>query len=167
LNQGELVVLVGDLYRASGDNRRILHTRFLGSAKDIEMYRKLITDAVAPDPFSKRFPQVSEAKRLIREYKLATNDPAATTDLMLSFIEAGTDRAAEYGCEGNDIDPLAAMVGEVEKVVLDLPPPAQEEALERLWEIAATADSFGWGFGEYVEEVATRVSGKMNRRAES
>jgi hypothetical protein len=168
LNQGDLVALVGDLYRASGDNRRILHTRLLGSAKDVEKYRKLIIDAVAPDPFSRNpIARISEAKRLIREYKLATNDPAGAMDLMLSFVEAGTNQAAEYGCEGDDIAPLAAMVGEIAKLVDNLPLTAQEEALERLWGIAATAAKFGWGFGDYVEEVAVRLSDTLNLRPES
>ncbi len=82
LDRNKLAALVGDLYRASGDNRRILHARFSGGSGDgegeIEKYRRLITDAVAPDPFSKRVPRVGEAKRLMREYKLATTDVPGT-----------------------------------------------------------------------------------------
>jgi hypothetical protein len=101
LDRGPLVSLLGDLYRSSPENRRFLHARLLGSQLELDKYRKLVVDAVYLDPFSQRPVRVKEAERLIRHYRQATNDAEGTVDLMLSFVEAGTDQAADLGYGGS------------------------------------------------------------------
>ncbi len=81
---------------------------------------------------------------------------------MLSFIEAGTNQAAEYGCEGNDIDPLASTLGEVEKLIVGLPPAAGKRAVERVWGIVERAGAFGWGFSDYATQVAAGLSDQVD-----
>ena len=49
-----LVSLLGDLYDASAANRRFLHSRLTHGSRAIEEYRRLVADAIYPDPFSKR-----------------------------------------------------------------------------------------------------------------
>lgn len=59
-----IVNLVRDIYRSSQENRRFLHARLLGSKTELAKYRKLVVDAIYPDPFSRRPVRVSEAERL-------------------------------------------------------------------------------------------------------
>lgn len=92
-----IVNLVRDIYRSSQENRRFLHARLLGSKTELAKYRKLVVDAIYPDPFSRRPVRVSEAERLMRHYLQATSDIEGTVDLMLSFVEAGTEQAADLG----------------------------------------------------------------------
>jgi hypothetical protein len=51
-----LVGLVHDLYEASPANRRFLHARLHPSPSAVEKYRRLVADAVFPDPFSRLKP---------------------------------------------------------------------------------------------------------------
>src|SRR5438093_12622554 len=54
LDRRGLVGLVHDLYEANTANRRFLQARLLPSPNAVEKYRKLVTEAVFPDPFSQR-----------------------------------------------------------------------------------------------------------------
>ena len=54
LDRKGLVSLLGDLYDANEANRRFLHARLAPDSRSIEEYRRLVVDAIYPDPFSKR-----------------------------------------------------------------------------------------------------------------
>lgn len=49
-----LVRLIADLYDASSANRRFLESRFLPESGVLEEYRRIVADAIYPDPFSRR-----------------------------------------------------------------------------------------------------------------
>ena len=97
LDRNGLVSLLGDLYDANVANRRFLHSRMTPSSRAIEEYRRLVTDAIYPDPFSKRRISVRDAAAAIVEYRRSTGDASGTVDLMLTFVEAGTEQAADLG----------------------------------------------------------------------
>jgi hypothetical protein len=92
-----LVSLLGDLYDASAANRRFLHSRLTHGSRAIEEYRRLVADAMYPDPFSKRRVSVRDAAAAIVEYRRSTADVSGTVDLILTFVEAGTEQAAALG----------------------------------------------------------------------
>jgi hypothetical protein len=54
LDRKGLVSLLGDLYDANVANRRFLHSRLTPGNGAIAEYRRLVADAIYPDPFSKR-----------------------------------------------------------------------------------------------------------------
>jgi hypothetical protein len=66
LSASGLVDLVRDLYQASPENRQFLQGRLLHSPVVLEKYRRQVTAAVFPDPFSSKPVRVGEAERLIR-----------------------------------------------------------------------------------------------------
>jgi len=92
-----LLNLIADLYNATTENRRFLESRLLADAGVIEQYRRTVVGAIFPDPFSRRPISVRDASAAIAHYRRATGDPVGTTDLMLSFIEAGTEQSADLG----------------------------------------------------------------------
>ena len=92
-----LVSLLGDLYEASVANRRFLHSRLTPGSRAIEEYRRLVADAIYPDPFSTRRVSVRDAAAAIAEYRRSTGEASGTVDLMLTFLEAGTEQAADSG----------------------------------------------------------------------
>jgi len=141
LTKPALVALVGDLYRASPENRRFLHARVLGDGAEIDNYRKLVSDAVYPRLFSQRPVRVGEAKRLIR--------------LTLTFIEDGTKQAADrgYGADAY-IAALERALDSVVEVLENLPPDPRGRAGARIERVAVEAASIGWGYGDYVQDVA-------------
>ncbi|MEO7270579.1 MAG: hypothetical protein ABIX28_16310 [Vicinamibacterales bacterium] len=103
-----IVSLLGDLYDASVANRRFLHARLTPGSRAIVEYRRLVADAIYPDPFSKRPVSVRDAAAAIVDYRRSTGDVSGTVDLMLTFLEAGTEQSADLGygeelmrrCEG-------------------------------------------------------------------
>ncbi len=158
LDHRSLLALVGDLYRASEDNRRFLHARLLEPKTELSEHRRLISAAVFPDPFSRRPIRIGEAKRLIREYNLATGDAGRTVDLMLTMVEAGTEQAVDLGY-GDDkyFASLETAIDGAVKLLADLPAESRREATERLVRIANRAADIGWGYGDYVCEIAARA----------
>jgi hypothetical protein len=85
LDRKGLVSLLGDLYDANVANRRFLHSRLTPSSCAIEEYRRLVADAIYPDPFSKRRVSVRDAAAAIVEYRRSTGDASGTVDLMLTL----------------------------------------------------------------------------------
>jgi hypothetical protein len=141
LERGALVSLLEGIYRSSPENRRFLHARLLGSQIELDKYRKLVADAVYPDPFSQRPVRVKEAERLIRHYRQATNDAESTVDLMLSFVEAGTDQAADLGYgEERSFGALERTLDSVAATLAELAPDSRRHAVARIQQIAARAD---------------------------
>jgi len=61
------VSLLGDLYDANVANRRFLHSRLAPGSRAIEEYRRLVADAIYPDPFSKRRVSLRDAAAAIVE----------------------------------------------------------------------------------------------------
>jgi hypothetical protein len=168
-----LVALLGDLYDASVANRRFLHSRLTPGSRAIEEYRRLVADAIYPDPFSTRRVSIRDAAAAIVEYRRSTGDASGTVDLMLTFLEAGTEQAADlgYGDEAY-FDALEIRLDAVAKEFDSLPADVREKVRARLGRIQVRVRDVGWGFSDAVDEVvyaldarAARVRpGKVNRR---
>jgi hypothetical protein len=153
-----LLGLVHDLYEASSANRRFLHARLLPSPSAMEKYRRLVAGAVFPDPFSRRRVSLRDATAAITEYRRSTGDVAGTVDLMLTFIEAGTEQAADLGY--GDEDYFSALENKVDAVAKSwsaLPAEARTKALGRLDWVSKRATAIGWGYGDYVDDVVARL----------
>lgn len=154
-----LVRLIGDLYRASSANRRFLDARLMPESAGVESYRRIVATAIYPDPFSKRPISIRDAAAAITDYKRSTGDLAGTVDLMLTFVEAGTEQAADLGY-GDDayFNALASRLNDVAKAFGDLPEAARHRTLARLERIRSRAQHCGWGYGDVVDDmVATLI----------
>jgi hypothetical protein len=153
-----LVGLVRDLYHASSANRRFLDARLLPSSNSVEQYRRLVADAVYPDPFSRRRVSLSDASTAIIEYRRSTGDLSGTVDLMLTFLEAGTEQAADlgYGDESYFVA-LERKLDAIAKTWTDLSAEARAEATKRLEWIQKRAKAIGWGYGDYVDDIVSAL----------
>lgn len=168
-----LVSLLGELYAANVASRRFLHLRLFPSSRAIEAHRQLVADAIYPDPFSKRRVSVRDAAAAIVEYRRSTGDAAGTVDLMLTFVEAGTEQAADlgYGDEAY-FNALQNRLDAVAKEFDTLPADVRAKVRARLGRIRMRAQDVGWGFSGAVDDVihaldarAARVRpGKVDRR---
>ncbi len=157
----ELLALLRDLYQASPENRRFLHGRLFGPQIEIEKYRTLIADAVYPDPLSRKRVRIGEALRLIRHYRKATGDVPGTVDLMLTFVEVGTEQAADLGY--GDEQYFAALE-KTFKAAIDtlntLDSALRTRANSRVQDIVRRAAPIGWGYSDAVQEIARDLSFK-------
>jgi len=154
LPPGSLIALTRDLYRASPENRRFLHARLLGPAVEIAKYRELVRAAIYPDPLSRRSVRLGEAQRLIRHYRDATSDLPGTLDLLLTFVEAGTEQAADlgYGDERYFVA-LERALDDAAEIAQRLSAPTHRDFERRARQLSDRAAVIGWGFGDYVAEV--------------
>jgi hypothetical protein len=160
-----LLALVHDLYDANASNRRFLEARLLSSSTSLEKYRRLVADAVYPDPFSRRQVSVRDATATITEYRRSTGDLAGTVDLILTFLEAGTEQAADLGY--GDDPYFAALERKLDAVVQawsDLSADARKDAAKRLDWVRTRAQNIGWGYGDYVTDVVTALQRSNGNR---
>jgi len=160
-----LLGVIRDLYEASDLNRRFLHARFAPTTAGLEKYRRLVRDAVFPNPFSQRPIRLRDASKTIMEYKRATGDLVGTVDLMLEFVEAGTEQAADLGY-GDD-----AYFGALERKVKDvvqsldaLPQTDRRVVTERLVKLGEYQGTIGWGYCDFLADIAAKVQRSKARR---
>jgi hypothetical protein len=151
--------VIKDLYDANAANRRFLHARFVPAAGTLEEYRRLVADAVFPDPLSQRPIRLRDATAAIAEYRRSTGDVAGTVDLMLEFVENGTEQAADLGY-GEDayFAALERKVTEVVRVLGTLAEDERKAAVERLAAVQKRAHSIGWGYGDFLSAVLAKLS---------
>jgi hypothetical protein len=152
------LVGVRDLYQAGELNRRFLHARFVAVAPVLDEYRRLVRAAVFPDPFSQRPIQLRDATTTITEYKRVTGDLAGTVDLMLEFVEAGTEQAADLGY--GDEAYFAALERKVKTIVRALDALIESDrrvAMARLIKLGEYQGTIGWGYCDFLGEVAAQV----------
>ena len=121
-------------------------------------YHRLVSDAVFPDPLSRRRVALRDATAVITEYRRSTGDIAGTVDLMLTFIEAGTEQAADlgYGDEAY-FSALENKLDAITKSWRELSPTTQVAMATRLARVQTRAQQIGWGFGDYVDDVVARL----------
>lgn len=160
----ELLALVKELFELSADNRAFLAARFLARAAHTDAaegfvaapYRQRIHDAFYDKggwPRSK--PRLADARKGIRDYRKATADMAGTLELMLTFVETGTEFSLDFGAEDASLfNSLSSVLGEIEaacggKHGLAL----YDEFRERLLDLADRAGGIGWGYGDHVQAV--------------
>jgi hypothetical protein len=153
-----LMSVIKDLYDANGSNRRFLHARFVPDAATLEEYRRLVADAVFPDPIGNRPIRLRDATAAIAEYRRSTGDVAGTVDLMLEFVEAGTEQAADlgYGDEAY-FTALERKVTDIVGLLGALADGDRAAAIERLVEVQACAESIGCGYGDFLSEVVAKL----------
>lgn len=159
-----LVGLVHDLYEASAANRRFLQARLRPSPSAVEQYRRLVAEAVYPDPFSRRRVSLRDATAAITEYRRSTGDVAGTVDLMLTFVEAGTEQAADLGY--GDEDYFSALENKLDAIAKSwrtVPGEARAKAATRLARVQQRSKHIGWGFGDDVDDVVARLTAAQQR----
>jgi hypothetical protein len=164
-----LLGVIRNLYEANAANRRFLHARFGPTASALEEYRNLVQAAVFPPPLGQRPVRLREASAAIAEYQRSTGDLGGVVDLLLTFIEAGTDQAADLGY-GDDayFETLERKVRDVVAALDTLPDSARGEATARLVRLAKYHDDLGWGYGDFLGDVAVKVqAGDPGRLARS
>jgi hypothetical protein len=159
-----LLGVIRDLYEASAPNRRFLHARFVPAAPVLEEYRRLIRAAVFPDPFSQRPIRLRDGTAAIAEYKRATRDLGGTVDLLLEFVEAGTEQAADLGY-GEDayFEALERKVNEVVRSLNALSEMDRRHATARLIKLGEYEGLIGWGYGDFLADVAAQVQMRDDR----
>ncbi len=166
LDKPELLDLLKDLFDLSSDNRAFLAARFKtgreGSA-GLEEYRRRILRQFLPERGYPK-PNLTVARKAIRDYRKAAGDLAGTIDLMLSYVDGGVAIAEEYDMGGPFYDSLTSVFGEA--VELERSPEGVEIYplfAERLRELVADTRHVGWGLGFFVADEVGELEAFMER----
>lgn len=156
-----LMALIHDMYEIDGLNRRVLHQRFAPNTATFQRYRNLVRSAVFPDPLGYRPIRLREASATIREYQRATGNLTGTVDLMLDFVEAGTAPAADLGYgDATHFTALERKVNEIVSLLDTLPSAARRPRTERLIRLGEYQGAIGWGYCDFLADVAARLHGR-------
>jgi hypothetical protein len=172
LGQNELVVQINDLYRLSGENRRFLEARFAQGQDQVQAVltdykQEIIYCFFGERGISDDLPRLREARRLIREYQKATNDTAGVLDLMLHYVETGTEFTNTFG----DIN--EPFYNSLESVLQDFcegifkTNDREQFYLQfdkRLAALKKAAYGIGWGYGDAVVENLDDLESRFEER---
>jgi hypothetical protein len=148
--QPALMALIKDLYDSSPANRDFLHARFqaeeTGGAA-LEAYRRKIIEHFFPQRgFGKL--KLAEARKAIRDYRKAAGNTAGAIELMLTFVENGTEFTLQFGdIDGPFYNHLASVLNEMVQLL------CQDAELyprfrERIVRLERHAGDLGWDYGD-------------------
>lgn len=155
LDRRELLAVIRDLYQAEESNRRFLHARFLPESASLALYRTLVRDAVFRDPFDRKPVRLREATEMIQHFKRSTGDLSGVVDLLLTYVEAGSEQAADLGMEGDSyFSSLETKLTEAVRLLPCLPTEGRRTAEARIRRLGNYQGRIGWGFGDFLADVA-------------
>ena len=155
-----VVGIVKALYYFSKENRTFLASRLFPETDWsvlLEKHRKQVKNAVFPD-LSHRI-RLGDARKAIRAYRKATSDLTGTAELMLVYVESGTDCAQSYGVDYESFySSLESMLDDLLDLLCDKRNHRLFERLrERVRDLEQKACDMGWGYGDYVSERLAEV----------
>jgi hypothetical protein len=161
IGKDELIALVKDLYALSPQNKRFMEARFAPRGEQavsiLDDYKQQIVYCF----FGKRdlptdAPRLKDARKLIRDYRKATNDALGALDLMLHYVETGT----QYTNNLADIsepfyNSLESVLYDFKQELVNLPDPQSVYDLftGRLSALRKATYHIGWGYGDEVGSV--------------
>ena len=150
-----VIEIVKALFDFSKENRTFLASRLFPEtdwSALFEKCRKQVRQAVFPDP--PRQIRLGEARKAISAYKKATSDLAGSAELMLVFVESGTECASSYGVDYESFyNSLTSMLDNLLDVLCDEHNRGLLERFrERVCALEEKASDTGWGYGDYVSE---------------
>ena len=148
-----LLALVKDLHDASPENRDFLRARFDAEntgGEALEKYRRKIVEQFFPQRgFGKL--KLAEARKAIRDYRKATGNVAGTIDLLLTYVENGTEFTQQFG-DINEAyyNSLESALNELATLLRGEGRECYSQCRDRLARVAQLANHIGWGYGDYV-----------------
>lgn len=148
-----LISLVKDLYEASPDNRDFLQARFQAEGDAgvaLEKYRRKIVEQFFPARGDGKL-KLGEARKAIRDYRKATGNLEGTIDLMLAYVENGTEFTQEFGDINESFyNSLESVLNEMAQLLMIEGRELYPKFRERIQRLATRADGIGWGYGDAV-----------------
>ena len=155
-----LLALLKDLYEVTAENRDFIHARCHvseGSGEALEKYRRKIVEQFFPARGDGKL-KLGEARKAIRDYRKATGNISGTAELLMTYVENGTQFTQEYG----DIDErffnsMESVLEELAALFSGKGRGIYPDFRERLARLEQMADGIGWGFHDFVEDVVAQL----------
>ena len=170
LGKPELVALLKDLLDHSIESRAFLSARFLVEGVPdaiLDKYRKRIVEQFFPKRGNGKL-DLRSARRTIRDYRKATSDLAGMVDLMLTYVESGTEFTNQFGDINESFyNSLESVLDEM----VDLLKTPEGAALyprfqDRVSRLERMAGDIGWGYGDHVAEQIELLEAEVGKHWE-
>ena len=150
-----LIALVKDLYEASPDNRDFLQARFQAeenAGAALEKYRRKIVEQFFPARgFGKL--KLTEARKAIRDYRKATGNLTGTIDLMLTYVENGTEFTYQFGDINESFyNSLESVLNEMAQLLMQQGSKMYPQFRQRVQGLTTRAGHIGWGYGDALRD---------------
>ena len=154
LEQKELIQLIVDLSKLNSDVKKYLSAQFNGEEVILELHnqaKKKIKDGFFPERGD--ILSLNEAKNTITTFKKLSKDNIKTLDLMIYYVEIGTEFTNTYG----DIDSkfYSSMISMFSKVIKECDRDIEIFTLfeKRLENVVDDASGIGWGYHDAISEL--------------
>lgn len=149
-----LIGLLSDMYALSSQNKSFLSARCLPGTDALKPYLKIIDEALYPDILRNKPVKIARAKKAINDYKKASGDSKGILELMVFFVETGTEFTVNFG----DIDEdfylsLERMFGQALDLLLSMDRETIDEYQERFHAIVVRASNIGWGYHDALNDL--------------
>lgn len=159
-----LIALVKDIYNASSDNRDFLQARFQAeenSGAALETYRRKIVEQFFPvHGFGKL--KLTEARKAIRDYRNATGNLPGTIDLMLTYVESGTEFTLQLGDISEPFyNSLESVLNEMAQLLLRQGADHYPRFRDRVQRLTTHANQIGWGYGDALRDQVCGLETKL------
>jgi len=154
-DQKELIKLIGELYKLNPEVKNYLSAKLQGEEAVEALFeeaQKKIKNVFFPDRgFSKL--SLATAKKAISDFKKLTGDEERAVDLMVYYVELGTEFTATYG----DINEpfYASMESTFAQAVkiIDTSYERVDSYEERFQSILEQAGHMGWGYSDALNDI--------------
>lgn len=158
-DRSALVALVKELYELAGVNRDFIHARCEAETGAVmESFRRRVVEQFFPARGEAKL-KLAEARKAIRDYRKATGSVAGVAELLMTFVECGTEFTRNFG----DMD--ERFYRHLESALEELAALLRGEAHElypqwagRLEAVRRKSANVGWGFADFVGEVVKALA---------
>ena len=159
-----LIALVKDLHDVSPDNREFLLARFQAeenAGAALEKYRHKIVEQFFPARGDGKL-KLAEARKAIRDYRKATGNLTGTIDLMLTYVENGTEFTHEFGDINESFyNSLESVLNEMAQLLMREGKELYSRFRERIRRLATLVDGIGWGYGDAVRDQVYQLENEL------
>lgn len=148
----ELRRLVIDLCDRSAENRSFVEARLGAPGHNLASFKRRIEQALYPDPMSSKRISLVAARKAVSDYQRAAGDSHGVLDLMLYYVECGTEEVLDLGMDDRFCASLEAMFDRALEQLKRSDSETIEACLPRFRALVSRADGIGWGFGDYLND---------------
>ena len=152
-SQKELLNLIRDLYALQPEVKAFIDARFVVSTANLKPYQRTIQESLNPDVIHGEDIDLERGQKAIRDYQKATNDPIGIIDLMLHYVECGTEFATTYSYGDEEFyENLDEMFTQAVKMIKQNSQEVIDKFLPRVKKIVDEAEGIGWGYGDGIND---------------
>jgi hypothetical protein len=168
-NRQQLLALLKDLHDFSPQNKNFLAARFAreDSTAALEGYRQRIIKCFPLKGFG--LPKLREGRAAIRQYQKATSDLRGTIELMLTYVESGTEYTMTFGdIDEPFYDSLSSVLREFTKKITSVEGISHYSHFrERVLRLRRVVGRIGWGYGDDIRECIQECESAYEKRQDA